>query len=238
MNALAVQPGSSARRTLLPVDVSRQFLAFVEGRLSVPLPEGWTRSISQASYSAELDRVFFVTDRERRARQSDEDRRTEAKKFPSVHVSFSRFRDQPTLEFESGGLGTGVSGYSFIPADAPAWLREKPDGGYDRIEISAIASKERLFFINSGKDRLDTELVCLSNVNDSSAKILWRRKLDTSWIDDKGIVNVHSELRLARDCVFVFHCTQLSVGVESLRIEDGQRVFSFNSSWTSQPRVR
>lgn len=234
MAAVSMHSGAASKRTRLPSEASGRFLAFVEGRLHVPVPEGWSRSITEASYSSDLRRTLFVTDWERLAKQSKEIRQAELPRYPAAEVKFSRIPGQPTLEIKSGGLGTGISCYSLIADEGPDWLRIRPSESDESLAVTGIANEDRAFFLNPDNDRLDIELICQTVRRNDSAKILWRKKLDPSWIDDKGVISLHSELRLVGDTIYVFHCTQLSVGIEALNVENGQRIFSFNSTWTVQ----
>lgn len=202
--------------------LAREFLGFIEGRLQVPVPDHWAGGLKLGHALSKGGTKFFdllPVDSVRLPIEKPLDEQSRIA-LPQAKTIAGVYYFQGNAPYE-GKIDTHG-----IPEEISALLLQAKS-----IEavITGLAVEDRGVIILPGNEVREPEAVCLG-VDDQKSVVLWRYDLDARW-DGKprSPTKSYTELRYRRGMLFLFHLAEDAIGIECLKMEDGTRVFSFNT---------
>jgi len=220
----------------IPAELSREFLGFIEGRLRLPAPDDWTQNLLSSRYSRWGVTLFFVEEYSTAHDISGaplEGIGLGRSSLPRVSLTLDVDGVAPYATFIGREMYEGQDATCHLPMEIVTLLKRQHDlTGV--LSVRGLASDGRAIIALPGDGAGSEELICMgTSRNSSSAKVLWRCRMDTHWVDDFKGWRWFTEFRLKGTMLYLFHCTPSSIGVECVSLADGSRRFSFNSRWPS-----
>ena len=204
----------------IPRKLTREFLGYVEGRLSVSLPKYWLKNVTLSWHSQWARFGFPVT------------------KYKPWRGDTSKERLIPVFSEDGDFLRIqAYGGLNFQGRDQSLFL---PDGlaknfrtriKENRNNFTAIATDERMYISMRSAHRTGCTLICLLRSSPTRlSKEVWRRGIDGYWSDHYKGSTFFTEFRLTGKHIYLFSSTHDSIGIECLLAETGKHVFTFNTN--------
>lgn len=228
--ALHVGADRASNAIPIPKSLSREFLGFVEGRLRVPAPDMWTRNLlSSHSYrwGAILHPVLLHSPPV--PEEINKDLLVLVQKGTSLPLlTISLNAERPNVQIQAAEWYEGQSASVYLPEEVVKKLKAQKT---DRVlNVAGIATTKQALFAIGGSDSPGGELISIAIGGEP--RVLWQKSMDAYWSDFFQGSEWFSEMRMNRDgsVLYLYHCTHDSIGIEGISLEDGKRLFSFNSN--------
>lgn len=239
MQLASLHVGADRATNSIPVPqyLSREFLAFVEGRLRVPAPDMWTRNLlSSHSYRwgailhpvllnspplpEEIDQDEFVLVQKRSS-------------LPLLTISLSA--EHPYVQIQAAEWYEGQSASTRLPAEVVKMLNTQKTESV--LNVAGIADATQVVLAmgdNNGPNGPGGKLISIAVRGEP--RVLWQKTMDAYWSDFFQGSVWFSEMRMSRDAsvLYVYHCTHDSIGIEGISLKNEKRLFSFNSKTTRE----
>ena len=224
--------GTDRGASLLPIprEIAQEFVGFTEGRLRIIVPDSWLKCVMDMRFNRQSDillpvQLYAPGNEDAQGIKSLFTGRTSQ---PRVVVKSAA---TPIVISVSGGAAyEGVDGIIEMPAeasDASGALRVvRPES------VSCICTQERGIVAIQDKFSPGGYCYCISTRRPLGGQPLlyWKRRMDALWCgESKGATQWFTEMRIRGPNVYLFHCSDISFGVEGIAIATGDRVFSFNA---------
>jgi len=205
----------------IPRKLTREFLGYVEGRLSVSLPTYWLKNVVHSRHTQWARFGFPVTKYSPWRGDTSKER---------LIPDFREDGDFLRIEVYGGLNFQGRDQFLFLPDGLAKIVREKIKRN-QRVGFTAIATDERMYISMSFAQRTGCTLICLLRSSPTRlSKEAWRRDIDGYWSDHYKGSTFFTEFRLTGKYIYLFSSTHDSIGIECLIAETGKHVFTFNTS--------
>lgn len=237
MTARLVSVDGSAEVVHVPDALTREFLAFVEGRLRVPPPDEWARVVRASRFIRSQRALFPVLMRAIKLRVGNEGadgavdvvRDLEQGRVTAPRVELDLEADRPMLLFSGGSRFEGDDENIGVTEKIQSMLVESKVQQRPRHLTGIAVHGKAVLAIQNTHGPSDGDIICIETTRGQKPKILWSKKTDSYWSDQFKGTEWFTELRTNAGNVYLFHATHDSIGIEALRLADGERLFSFNS---------
>lgn len=225
----------SAFRMEAPRVVTSEFVGFVEGRLKVSPPDRWLANLLGVRFRVDgwpdfpVDAADLKNEGPNSPTKHVDPRRTS---LPQANLILSEMDPSGRLLIRGDSNFAGKTAYIQLPDS----IKKRVKAATKRsLRLCAIANEDRAIVAIQDDAFPAGSLICVPHVQSGEKEeIYWETQVDAFWFDNYKGTGIYLEMRIRDESIFVFYSHARGIGVEQFSIENGKRIFSFNSL----PQVR